>query len=163
MLAIIGGSGLAQLPGLESASHRPVRTPYGEPSGAIALGKLDGREVMFLARHGSAHTIPPHRINYRANLWSLREQGAHEIVAVATVGGIGASFVPGTLAAPDQIIDYTHGRDATFFDGTEGSVMHGARVSHSMMGAFTAARKDRALKAQEKSTGSRAMVAIWWA
>jgi len=124
MLAIIGGSGLAQLPGLESTSQCMVRTPYGEPSGAIALGKLNGCEVMFLARHGYAHTIPPHRINYRANLWLLRERGAHEVVAVATVGGIGVSLVPGTLVVPDQIIDYTHGRDATFFDGAEGGVMH---------------------------------------
>jgi len=124
VLAVIGGSGLTQFPGLESAARRAVRTPYGEPSGALTLGTIAGREVMFLARHGYGHTIPPHRINYRANLWALHAQGAREVVAVATAGGIGASFAPGVLAAPDQLIDYTHGREATFFDGSGRGATH---------------------------------------
>ena len=124
MLAIIGGSGLDQFTGLSAATRRVVRTPYGEPSSAITTGTLGGREVMFLARHGYGHTIPPHRINYRANLWALHELGAREVVAVATVGGIGASFVPGSLAVPDQIVDYSHGREATFFDGSARGVTH---------------------------------------
>ncbi len=125
MLGIIGGSGLTQLTGLESASRRTVTTPYGAPSCALTFGQLDGRDVVFLARHGDGHTIAPHRINYRANLKALHDQGATDVVAVATVGGIGASFSAGTIAIPDQIIDYTWGREGTFFDGSStGAVRH---------------------------------------
>jgi len=124
MLAILGGSGLTQFPGINGASRRVVRTPYGEPSGVLTMGTLAGCDVVFLARHGNGHTIPPHRVNFRANLWALHEQGARQVIAVATVGGIGASFVPGSLAVPDQIIDYTHGRDTTLFDSPARGVMH---------------------------------------
>ena len=124
MLGIIGGSGLTQLSNLETTRRQVVRTPYGEPSGALTFGTIQGREVVFLARHGYGHTIPPHEINYRANLWALREQGADDIASVASVGGIRADLVPGTLALPDQIIDYTHGRASTYFDQADRSVMH---------------------------------------
>lgn len=98
-------------------SHRQVmRTPYGEPSGAITFGQLQQHEVMFIARHGYGHTIPPHMVNYRANLWALQEQGAKRVISVAAVGAIRADLSPGDLVVPDQIIDYTHGRDATFFE-----------------------------------------------
>lgn len=116
MLAIIGGRGLTQLANLEITHRQVMRTPYGEPSGAFMFGTLNQHEVIFLARHGYGYTIPPHLVNYRANLWALREQGVSEVVSVATVGGIRADLTPGTIVLPDQIIDYTHGRDATFFD-----------------------------------------------
>ena len=116
MLAIIGGRGLTQLANLKITHQQVMRTPYGEPSGAFLFGTLDQHEVIFLARHGYGHTIPPHLVNYRANLWVLREQGVNEIVSVATVGGIRADLKPGMIVVPDQIIDYTHGRDATFFE-----------------------------------------------
>jgi 5'-methylthioadenosine phosphorylase len=116
MLAIIGGRGLTQLTNLKITHRQVMRTPYGEPSGAFLFGTLNGHEVIFLARHGYGYTIPPHLVNYRANLWALREQGVNEVVSVTTVGGIRADLTPGTLVVPDQIIDYTHGRDATFFD-----------------------------------------------
>jgi 5'-methylthioadenosine phosphorylase len=116
MLAIIGGRGLAQLANLEIMHRQVMRTPYGEPSGAFLFGTLNQHEVIFLARHGYGHTIPPHLVNYRANLWALREQGISEIVSVATVGGIRADLKPGVIVVPDQIIDYTHGRDSTFFE-----------------------------------------------
>ncbi|MCK9201900.1 MAG: S-methyl-5'-thioinosine phosphorylase, partial [Gallionella sp.] len=97
--------------------HRQVlRTPYGEPSGAFMFGTLNQHEVIFVARHGYGHTIPPHLVNYRANLWALREQGVSEVISVATVGGIRADLTPGVVVVPDQIIDYTHGRDSTYFD-----------------------------------------------
>jgi 5'-methylthioadenosine phosphorylase len=124
MLAIIGGSGLTQLGNLDVTLRKAVRTPYGEPSGALTFGRLRGREVMFLARHGYGHTIPPHEVNYRANLWALREEGATEIVSVASVGGIRADLGPGTLIVPHQIIDYTTGRAATFFEGGDMPVTH---------------------------------------
>jgi 5'-methylthioadenosine phosphorylase len=124
MLAIIGGSGLTQLASLEITFRKAVRTPYGEPSGALTFGMLRGREVAFLARHGYGHTIPPHEVNYRANIWALREEGATEIVSVASVGGIRADLGPGTLVVPHQIIDYTWGRRSTFFEGGDVPVSH---------------------------------------
>ncbi len=115
MLAIIGGRGLTELANLKITHRQVMRTPFGEPSGAFLFGTLSGHEVIFLARHGYGYTIPPHLVNYRANLWALREQGVNNVVSVATVGGIRADLTPGTLVVPDQLIDYTHGRDYTFF------------------------------------------------
>jgi 5'-methylthioadenosine phosphorylase len=124
MLAIIGGTGLTQLSNLEKTRRQVVRTPYGEASGPITFGKLNGREVMFLARHGYGHTIPPHAVNYQANIWALQSEGASKIVSVASVGGIRADMVPGTLAVPAQILDYTYGRKHTYFDGPDQPVTH---------------------------------------
>ena len=115
MLAIIGGTGLTQLANLEITRRQVARTPYGEPSGALTFGRLCGQEVIFLARHGYGHTIPPHEVNYRANLWALKDHGVDHVVSVTTVGGIHPALIPGTLVVPDQIIDYTHGRAATYF------------------------------------------------
>jgi 5'-methylthioinosine phosphorylase len=123
MLAIIGGSGLSQLRGLEILRREVVRTPYGEPSCPVTIGRLMGRPTAFLARHGHGHTIAPHEINYRANLWALKNQGAQSVVSVAAVGGISSELAPGTLVVPDQIIDYTWGRKHTFFEG-EAPVTH---------------------------------------
>ncbi len=115
-LAIIGGTGLATLKNLEIKNRRVVRTPYGEPSGPLLHGELGNTEVLFLPRHGRGHTIPPHRVNYRANLWALRESGVRSVIAVAAVGGIGDGMAPGRLAFPDQIIDYTWSREHTYVD-----------------------------------------------
>jgi 5'-methylthioadenosine phosphorylase len=123
MLAIIGGSGLTRLSTLSVAHREVVRTPYGDPSSTLLFGQIAGRDAVFLARHGHGHTIPPHRVNYRANLWALKEKGARAIVAVASVGGIRGAR-PGDLVLPHQLIDYTSGREATFFDGGEGNVVH---------------------------------------
>ena len=117
MLAIIGGTGLTQLQNLNVTSRKIVRTPYGEPSAPIILGELGGQPVVFLARHGGGHTIPPHMVNYRANIWALKSVGVCDIVAVATVGGIHADLGPSTIALPNQLIDYTHSRLHTFHDG----------------------------------------------
>jgi 5'-deoxy-5'-methylthioadenosine phosphorylase len=124
MLAIVGGSGLTVFPGMEDARHVVARTSYGEPSASLVHGKIGGREVVFLARHGEGHSIAPHEINYRANIRALKEAGVREVVAVATVGGIRREFGPGVLVLPSQIIDYTWGRRATFHDGP------GAKVTH---------------------------------
>ena len=124
MYAIIGGSGLAKLSALQNTRRQVMRSPYGEPSGALTFGTFGGREVVFLARHGYGHTIAPHEVNYRANIWALKEIGAQGIFAVATVGGIRADLGPGTLVVPDQIIDYTHSRKSTFFEGAEAQVTH---------------------------------------
>lgn len=124
MLAIIGGTGLTELANLEIAHRQVMRTPYGEPSGALTFGMIKQHEVVFLARHGYGHTIPPHKVNYRANLWALRDAGVKRVVAVASVGGIRADLAPGVIVVPDQVIDYTHGRDFTYFDRSEHTVVH---------------------------------------
>ena len=124
MYAIIGGTGLSRLAHLNVARRQVMRTPYGEPSGALMFGTLAGHELVFLARHGYGHTIPPHRINYRANIWALKEARVSGVLAVASVGGIRADLGPGVLVAPDQIIDYTYGRPHTFFEGPDAPVTH---------------------------------------
>ena len=124
MLAIIGGSGFTELANLEVIRRQVVRTPYGEPSGAVTFGRLNGGAVVFLARHGYGHTIPPHAVNYRANLWALHSLAVSGVIAIASVGGIRADLEPGGLVLPDQIIDYTHGRRSTFFEGQDQPVTH---------------------------------------
>lgn len=124
MLAIIGGSGLSQLSNLDIERREVVRTPYGEPSGALLFGRVCDQEAVFLARHGYGHTIPPHQVNYRANIWALKHAGAEAIVSVASVGGIRADLGPGVIVVPNQILDYTWGRKATFFDGCDSAVVH---------------------------------------
>ncbi|MFA7240937.1 MAG: S-methyl-5'-thioinosine phosphorylase [Sulfuricellaceae bacterium] len=124
MLGIIGGSGCTQLANLEIVKRQVIRTPYGEPSGALTFGKIKEHEIVFLARHGYGHHLPPHEVNYRANMWALHAQGVKNLVSVATVGGIHPDCHPGTLAIPDQIIDYTHGRKATYYEGDEREVVH---------------------------------------
>ncbi|HLT28208.1 MAG TPA: S-methyl-5'-thioinosine phosphorylase [Zeimonas sp.] len=124
MLAIIGGTGLARLAGLQDTRREVVRTPYGDPSCAVTFGRLGGTPIVFLARHGYGHTIAPHEINYRANLWALQEVGVERVIAVATVGGIRGDCAPGALVVPDQIIDYTSGRHGTYFEGAEQPVTH---------------------------------------
>jgi 5'-methylthioadenosine phosphorylase len=124
MLAIIGGSGLTQLSNLAIVRREVVRTPYGEPSGALTYGSLCEEPVVFLARHGYGHTIPPHLVNYRANIWALKQANVSGIISVASVGSIRADLAPGTLVVPDQIIDYTWERKSTFFEGGETPVKH---------------------------------------
>ncbi len=124
MIAIIGGSGLTELDGLEITRRQIVRTPYGEASGPLTFGKLAGREVVFLARHGYGHTLAPHEVNYRANLWAIHAQKVERVIAVFTVGGIAENLGAGAIAIPDQIIDYTWGRPSTYFEGAEQPVTH---------------------------------------
>ena len=124
MIGIIGGSGLTQLANLEITHRQIVRTPYGEPSGLLTFGRIGAQEVAFLARHGYGHTLAPHEINYRANIWALREKQVTRIIAVCTVGAIDARLASGSLALPDQIIDYTWGRPSTYFEGAEQPVTH---------------------------------------
>lgn len=124
MLAIIGGTGLTELEDLRVNKRVIVRTPYGEPSQPLIFGEICGGEVIFLARHGNGHTIPPHEVNYRANIYALHLQGVTEIAAVATVGGIHPELSSGMIALPHQIIDYTNGRQNTYYDGINNPVKH---------------------------------------
>jgi len=123
-LAIIGGTGLTMLEALEISDREIVHTPFGEPSGPLTRGRLFGRDIMFLPRHGYGHTIPPHKINFRANMWALHDAGAKYVVAVAAVGGIRHDAGPGQLVIPDQIIDYTYSRVTTFFEDGLQHVTH---------------------------------------
>ena len=124
MLGIIGGTGLTRLTNLEITHRQVIRTPYGEPSGALTFGNIKHHQVVFLARHGYGHTIPPHLVNYRANLWALHSEGVREVVSVATVGAIHADLTPGCIVIPDQIIDYTYGRKQTYHDSADAPVTH---------------------------------------
>ncbi len=123
-LAIIGGTGLRTLSGLEIKRRVVKQTPYGEPSGPFTVGVLSGKEVIFLARHGLTHAIPPHQVNYRANLWALKDLGVKYVIAVAAVGGISTHLHPGRIAFPEQIIDYTWSRANTFFEDRLEQVTH---------------------------------------
>lgn len=122
--AIIGGTGLTQLEGLSIRQSLQMETPYGAPSAEILRGEYAGREVLFLARHGHPHRIPPHQVNYRANLWALRQAGAEAVLAVNAVGGIHAAMGTGHLCVPHQLIDYTFGRAHTYFEGELETVTH---------------------------------------
>lgn len=124
VVAIIGGSGFDTVKDLEITNRKVVRTPYGDPSGIVTAGNLYGKSFVFLPRHGSQHTIPPHKINYRANIWALKEYGVDTIIAFAAVGAIDDNLIPGAIVIPDQLIDYTWGREHTFYDGTSELVKH---------------------------------------
>ena len=125
MLAIIGGSGLTQLAYLNVTHREVVRTPYGEPSSILSFGRIGCRDVVFIARHGHGHTIPPHLVNYRANIWALAKAAKVDgIVSVASVGGIRGDLKPGVVVVPHQIIDYTWGRKHTYEEGGDGQVAH---------------------------------------
>ncbi len=123
-LAIIGGTGLTTLKNLEIEHRQVMQTPFGEPSGPITHGRIKGKAVVFLPRHGTGHTIPPHRVNYRANLWALQAIGVRRVIAVAAVGGIRRDMAPARIVFPDQIIDYTWSRQHTFFERDNEPVVH---------------------------------------
>jgi len=124
MLAIIGGTGLYELEGVQEIREESVVTPWGPPSGPLLIGRMGDQALVFLPRHGVRHSIAPHEINYRANLWALRDAGVRSIVAVGAVGAIADTPAEGGIAIPDQLIDYTWGRAATFFEGPESPVEH---------------------------------------
>ena len=123
-LAIIGGTGLTQLEGLKIQQAHDVKTPFGRPSAPILEGHIMGMRILFLARHGHPHTIPPHGVNYRANLWALQSLSASDIIAINACGGITPKVIDSHLVIPDQVIDYTWGREHTFFDGDHEAVHH---------------------------------------
>lgn len=119
---VIAGSGLYDIPGLVIKETRTLHTPYGNPSAAYRIGTVSGKDIAFLPRHGTDHTIQPHNINYRANIWGLKELGVERVIAFGASGGINKDMNPGRIVVLDQIIDVTHGRQSTFYD--EGKVVH---------------------------------------
>jgi 5'-methylthioadenosine phosphorylase len=120
-VGVIGGSGLYRL--LDDAEQVAVSTPYGDPSDPPVVGRLGDRQVVFLPRHGADHRFPPHRVNYRANLWALRSLGVRRVLAPSAVGALRPDLAPGDLVVPDQVVDRTWGRSSTFYDDI-GAVVH---------------------------------------
>lgn len=123
-IAVVGGTGMNQWPGLAIQRVQPVETPYGEPTAPLTYGRVSGCDVIFLPRHGEGHKVPPHLINYRANLWALKDAGVRSVIAIAAVGGIARAMKPAAVAVPDDVIDYTFGREHTFFDGVRAPLQH---------------------------------------
>ena len=115
-IGIIGGSGLYDMDGVLIEEKKPIKTPYGMPSSSYMIGRFAGKKVAFLTRHGVRHAIPPHKVNYRANIWGFKKLGVERILSIGATGGIRKSISPGSLVIPDQIIDVTAGRNSTFFD-----------------------------------------------
>ena len=116
-LAIIGGSGFHRLPEFTVIDSKAVITPFGEPSASLSFGEIFGLEIIFLPRHGDSHSIAPHNINYRANIYALKNEGVDQVISFAAVGGITAAYQSQSIAIPHQIVDYTSGREHTYFDG----------------------------------------------
>lgn len=115
-IGVIGGSGLYEIEGIVIKEGKKITTPFGDPSDIYRVGDIAGIEIAFLPRHGSPHHIPPHRINYRANIWGFKELGVERIISVSAVGGITPEMIPGTIVVLDQVIDMTKGRESTFYD-----------------------------------------------
>src|SRR5690554_1453590 len=123
-LAVIGGTGVYRLADLQDVETRVLDTRFGAPSGPVRIGTIEGRRVAFLARHGEGHSVPPHQVNYRANLQVLKDIGATRVLALNTVGGITEAYGPRVLACPDQLIDYTWGRISTICEEPGSEVVH---------------------------------------
>ena len=123
-IAIIGGSGLSKLPEVKINDEIIIDTPWGKPSAPIIIGEINKTNIIFLPRHGNDHAIPPHKINYRANIWALNKINTSKIISVNTVGGITESMNPETIIVPDQIIDYISGRESTFYEEDLEDVKH---------------------------------------
>ena len=141
MLAIIGGTGLYELPGMEVESQDDAGTPFGDASGPVVRGRIDGRSVLFLARHGGGHRLLPHEVNYRANVFACKRAGATQILGFSAVGSLAESIAPGHFAVPSQYFDWTRGaRARTFFgDGVAGHVSTAEPVSGNMVDWIAAA------------------------
>lgn len=122
VLGVIGGSGLYEMPGLQDSREYSLETPYGAPSAPIIVGILEGEPVAFLARHGIGHHISPSEVNYRANIYALKNLGVERIVSISACGSLREDFAPGHIVIPDQIFDFTRGRKRSFFE--DGLVAH---------------------------------------
>jgi len=152
-IGIIGGSGLYDPGIIKDAREVKVYTPYGEPSDYIIVGKVEGRSVAFLPRHGRGHRIPPHKINYRANIWAMKELGVKFLISVSAVGSLRLDYKPGDFVVPDQFIDMTKKRDYTFFDGpVVAHVSMAEPFCESLRRVIISASKDLNITTHERGT-----------
>lgn len=142
MLGIIAGSGLQRLTDLQNVRREVVRTPFGDISSALTIGELSGVEVVFLNRHGYGHTLAPHQINYRANIWALQKVGVTQVCAIGSTGSLSEAIEPGQIILPDDVIDYTQGRMVTYFEGPDHPIVY-----TDMSEPFDVAVRDRLIKA----------------
>ena len=124
MLGIIAGSGLQKLNDLENVRREIVRTPFGDTSCALTFGELAGADVVFLNRHGYGHTLAPHQINYRANIWALQKVGVQQVCAIGSTGSLSDAIVPGQIILPDDVIDYTSSRIGTYYEGPDHPIVY---------------------------------------
>jgi 5'-methylthioadenosine phosphorylase len=152
-IGILGGSGLYDMPGLTDRREQPVSTPFGEPSDAVLLGRLDGEELAFLPRHGRGHRLNPSEVNYRANIWALKSLGVDWIISVSAVGSLREAVVPGHIVLIDQFIDRTKGRAATFFEGgVVGHVSFADPVCETLRGHLLAAAREAGATTHDRGT-----------
>ena len=157
-IALIGGTGMNTWPGLEIVERREVMTPYGAASAPLLIGRVYGVDAIFLARHGEGHKIPPHKINYRANLRALADAGVQSVIAIAAVGAIAPWFAPGEVAVPKDLIDTTHGREHSYSDGSPGSTLEHIEFTHPYTPTLRAALLAGADAAGVKLGGEGVMV-----
>jgi 5'-methylthioadenosine phosphorylase len=152
-IAVIGGSGLYDLAGLEDVEELSVETPFGPPSDAVVCGRMDGARMLFLARHGRGHRLTPSEVNYRANLFALKKLGAERVIAVSAVGSMREDVHPGDIVVVDQFIDRTRGRPSTFFgDGIVGHVSLADPVCADLAGGIFDAARSLGLAAHRGGT-----------
>ena len=155
-IGVIGGSGFYEF--LADTERVTVSTPFGDPSDDVLIGEVEGRRVAFLARHGQGHRYPPHRVNYRANLWALRSVGVRQVLAPCAVGSLKPAHGPGTLVVPDQVVDRTWGRDHTVYDSI-GPVVHvGFADPYCPRGREAAVRAGRAAGTRVVDAGTLVVI-----
>ena len=156
-IAVIGGTGMNQWPGLQIDQRHALDTPYGKPSAELLEGRVYGVRCVFLARHGEGHKLPPHAINYRANIWALKRLGVSDVIAIAAVGGLADWFAPGDVALPDDLIDYTWGREHSYSDGRAGSKLSHVEFTQPYSPNLRKALEAGAQEAQITLAGSGVM------
>jgi 5'-methylthioadenosine phosphorylase len=132
VIGVFGGSGFYRF--LDEIEEMPIATPYGPPSAPVRVGKLEGIDVAFMPRHGDEHTLPPHRINYRANAWAMREVGVRRIIGPCACGSLKPELEPGTFVICDQFVDRTQARESTFYDGPQTTHVSAADPYCTQMG-----------------------------
>lgn len=155
-VGVVGGSGLYSL--LEAEREIAVETPYGAPSSLVTVAEIEGRTVAFLTRHGRHHELPPHRVNYRANAWALRSLGVTQVLAPCAVGSLRADVGPGSLVLPDQLVDWTSGREQTFHDEFEHGPVHASFADPYCARVRTAAAEAATANGWEPRVGATMVV-----
>src|SRR3990172_3055947 len=150
MIGVFGGTGFYSL--LDDAERKNVNTPYGEPSSPVMVGKIQGKDVAFIARHGERHEFPPHRIPYKANIFALKDIGVTRIIAPAAVGSLKKEIKPGDFLVPDQFVNFTQGRDDTFFHSETAHISSADPYCHELRYLAYEAGKEMGISMHDKGT-----------
>jgi len=153
VIGIFGGSGFYRFLDDDAVEEVPVATPYGPPSAAIRVGRIEGVDVAFMPRHGDEHTLPPHRINYRANVWAMREVGVRRLIGPCACGSLRPELQPGTFVVCDQFVDRTRGREDTFYDGPQTTHVSAAEpYCRDLSGVLLESAREEGIEAVEGGT-----------